>query len=41
MIELARSVRARVLVDEVYVDLLFEDAPATRFQAGIRVYGDE
>ncbi len=31
---IARSVRARVLVDEVYLDLLFEDAPATAFKLG-------
>jgi aspartate/methionine/tyrosine aminotransferase len=32
--ELARSIDARVLVDEVYLDLLFEDAPETAFKIG-------
>lgn len=32
--EIARSARARVLVDEVYLDLLFENAPQTAFQLG-------
>lgn len=32
--EFARSVRARVLVDEVYMDLLFENAPGTSFKLG-------
>lgn len=32
--ELARTARARVLVDEVYLDLLFEDAPPTSFKLG-------
>lgn len=32
--ELARSVGARVLIDEVYLDLLFENAPATSYQLG-------
>ncbi len=32
--ELAKSVAARVLVDEVYMDLLFEDAPATAAKLG-------
>ena len=32
--EIARRVGARVLVDEVYLDALFEDAPATAFQLG-------
>jgi aspartate/methionine/tyrosine aminotransferase len=32
--ELARSNRARVLVDEVYLDLLFENAPQTAFKLG-------
>jgi aspartate/methionine/tyrosine aminotransferase len=32
--ELARSVGARVLVDEVYLDLLFENAPVTAYKLG-------
>ncbi len=32
--QIARSVRARVLVDEVYLDLLFENAPETAFKLG-------
>ena len=32
--ELARSVGARVLVDEVYLDLLFENAPPTAYKLG-------
>jgi aspartate/methionine/tyrosine aminotransferase len=32
--ELARSVGARVLVDEVYMETLFEDAPRTAFHIG-------
>jgi len=32
--ELARSVNARVLVDEVYVQMLFEDPPRTAFHLG-------
>jgi aspartate/methionine/tyrosine aminotransferase len=32
--ELVRSIGARVLVDEVYLDLLFEDAPDTAFKLG-------
>jgi aspartate/methionine/tyrosine aminotransferase len=32
--EMARSSRARVLVDEVYLDLLFENAPQTAFKPG-------
>jgi len=32
--DLARSVRARVLVDEVYLELLFEKAPETAFKLG-------
>ena len=32
--ELAKSVGARVLVDEVYMDLLFEDAPSTAARLG-------
>jgi len=32
--ELAQSVSARVLVDEVYLDLLFENAPATSYHPG-------
>ncbi len=31
---LAREAKARVLVDEVYLDLLFEDAPPSSFQLG-------
>ncbi len=32
--EIAQSVGARVLVDEVYLDLLFENAPETAFKLG-------
>ena len=32
--QIARSVGARVLVDEVYLDLLFESAPATSYKLG-------
>lgn len=32
--EIARSVGARVLVDEVYLDLLFENAPPTAYKLG-------
>lgn len=32
--EFARTARARVLVDEVYLDLLFETAPQTAFKLG-------
>jgi aspartate/methionine/tyrosine aminotransferase len=32
--EIARSAGARVLVDEVYLDLLFENAPATAYKLG-------
>lgn len=32
--EIAQSSRARVLVDEVYLDLLFENAPQTAFKLG-------
>lgn len=32
--DVARSAGARVLVDEVYLDLLFEEAPQTAFQLG-------
>jgi aspartate/methionine/tyrosine aminotransferase len=32
--EIAQSVNARVLVDEVYLDLLFESAPQTAFKLG-------
>ncbi len=32
--DIAKSVGARVLVDEVYLDLLFEDAPETAFKLG-------
>lgn len=32
--QLAREAKARVLVDEVYLDVLFEDAPPSSFQLG-------
>ena len=32
--EIARRMRAKVLVDEVYLDLLFENAPETAFKLG-------
>ena len=32
--EIAQSVNARVLVDEVYLDLLFDDTPETSFKLG-------
>ncbi len=32
--DIAKSIGARVLVDEVYLDLLFEDAPQTAFKLG-------
>jgi len=32
--DIARSVQARILVDEVYLDLLFENAPETAFKLG-------
>jgi aspartate/methionine/tyrosine aminotransferase len=34
MADLARTASARVLVDEVYLDLLFENAPETAFKLG-------